>query len=175
MRDEVKKKLLLKTFLFIIITVSFILLIIVTLVPKLYVDGPPAKDMVCLNNLKQLGLAFQMYAQDNSNTYPTPDKWCDLIKPYLHRGADEKIFRCPAAERARCHYAMNPYCEPNSPPGTVLLFETKGGWNLFGGPELLTTENHSNNKTHIYFKDSSYKRIRKEEIPNLKWNAEEKK
>lgn len=25
------------------------------------------------------------------------------------------------------HYAMNPNCEPNSPPDTVLLFETKPG------------------------------------------------
>ena len=63
---------------------------------------------------------------------------------------------------------MNPDCEPNSPPDTVLLFETKGGWNLFGGPELLTTENHSNT-CHVCYKDGSVGRITKQEIAKLKW------
>ena len=43
----------------------------------------PTKKLICRSNLKQLGIAFYMYAQDNSNSYPTPDKWCDLIKPYF--------------------------------------------------------------------------------------------
>jgi hypothetical protein len=161
----------------IIFIVSFIIIILVlqSFVPKLHKDPMrPPRISVCLSNLKQLGFALHMYAQDNSKTYPTPDKWCDLIKPYIGRDA-EVIMRCPAIKEGKCHYAMNPNCEPNSPPDTVLLFETKGGWNLSGGPELLTTENHSNKTANIYFKDGSYKRIRKEEIPKLKWNAEEKK
>lgn len=158
----------------IFIATFIISLLIFILLPARSRPSKPRRDVVCLKNLRFLGLAFQMYAQDNSNSYPTPDKWCDLIKPYIGRDA-EVIMRCPAVKEGKCHYAMNPNCEPNSPPDTVLLFETKGGWNLFGGQELLTTENHSNNTTHIYFKDGSYKRIRKEEIPNLKWKTDEKK
>lgn len=38
---------------------------------------------------------------------------------------------------------MNQNCKPESPPDTVLLFETKNSdWNLSGGQEFLTTENH---------------------------------
>ena len=39
-------------------------------------------------------------------------------------------------------YAMNPNCTPDSPGGTVLLFESKPGWNQHGGPELFTFDNH---------------------------------
>ena len=69
---------------------------------------------------------------------------------------------------------MNPDWEPNSPADTVLLFETNGGWNISGGPELSTTENHTNNICNFYFNDGSYRRVKKEDIPGLNWNAEKK-
>jgi len=37
---------------------------------------------------------------------------------------------------------MNPNCKPNSPPDTVILFETKAGWNQYGGTEPSTLDNH---------------------------------
>jgi hypothetical protein len=166
MNDEnIKKRLPIMYFVFITVILMFIIIY------PLRCPGPlkeQSKNVVCRSNLKQLGIAFYMYATDNSNTYPTPEKWCDLIRPYLGRGNNDKLFQCPAAEKAACHYAMNPNCEPNSPPDTVLLFETKGGWNLFGGPELLTTNNHSNT-CNVCYKDGSVGRITKEEIPNLNW------
>ena len=122
------------------------------------------------DNLKQLGIAFLVYSEDTGN-YPTLENWCDLIKVYLGKG-NEIILRCPEAKRAECNYAMNPYCEPNSPSDTVLLFETNGGWNLSGGPELLTTENHKKKICNVLFNDYTVKSIKEDEIKNLKWNAE---
>ncbi len=168
----------------VIIIVLVIGFLIFLYFPRLNINRVPGHNVKCHSNLKYFGLAFQMYVTDNLNSYPTPDKWCDMITPYLGR-MDEEVFQCPAAiikalngkdtEKVRCHYAMNPNCEPNSPPDTILLFETKGGWNLSGGPELLTTENHTSNTCNVLFNDGSVGTIRKDEIPNLKWNAEEKR
>jgi hypothetical protein len=36
----------------------------------------------------------------------------------------------------------------------VLLFETKGGWNQYGGPELLSTKNHKGDGCHVLINDS---------------------
>ena len=57
-----------------------------------------AKRTVCSSNLRQIGMSMIIYAEDNSNQYPTCDKWCDLIKPYI--GDDETILTCPAAPEA---------------------------------------------------------------------------
>ena len=131
--------------------------------------------LVCQSNLKLIGLAMIMYAQDNSNKYPTPEKWCDLLISEMGKswryGDIEDCLQCPEAKirDVNCHYAMNPNCttQENFSSDTVLLFETKsGGWNLTGGPELATTENHKEKVCNVLFNDGSVKRIKKGEIDN---------
>ena len=107
--------------------------------------------------------------------YPVPSEWCDTVMQALRilnrpdsRPADALV--CPSAPEGRCHYAMNPNCEPNSPPDTVLLFETKAGWNQHGGPELLTFENHDPRGGCVLFNDGSVKFVRaEEELNHLCW------
>jgi hypothetical protein len=67
-------------------------------------------------------------------------------------------------------YAMNPSCEPNSPGDTVLLFETKPGWNQHGGPELFNFDNHDPKGGCVLLNDGTVKFIRtKEEVAGLRW------
>ncbi len=153
----------------VILSILIIVAILWYLIPALTCHHKPTKRVVCYNNLKQLGTAMRTYANETGGKYPSANKWCDLIKPYLDRRVEDKIFQCPSAEKARCNYAMNPNCEPNSPPGTVLLFETKGGWNLSGGLELVTIDNHSGTGCVILFNSGNVNYIVKEKIPNLKW------
>ena len=69
-----------------------------------------------------------------------------------------------------CYYAMNPFCEPNSPSETVLLFETKASWNQHGGPELFTFDNHNPRGGCVLLNDGTVKFIRtKEELQQLRW------
>jgi len=70
---------------------------------------------------------------------------------------------------------MNPNCEPNSPNDVVLLFETEGGWNQFGGQEMLTLENHKGKGCNILFNDGRVEFVKKRQIDELKWNIEEEK
>jgi len=45
-------------------------------------------------------------------------------------------------------------------------------WNQFGGPELLTTENHNGEGCNILFNDGSVKFVKAEDIGELKWDFE---
>lgn len=79
-------------------------------------------------------------------------------------------YRCPSAGEGRCHYAMNPACEPNSPPDMVLMFETKAGWNQHGGPELFTFDHHVPRGGCVLLNDGTVEFIRtEEELKKLRW------
>lgn len=134
--------------------------------------------VVCGSTLSILGKALEAYANGmDTMRYPTPEKWCDLLTE--HYALVPRQFTCMAAEKegniAKCHYAMNPNCEPNSPNDVVLLFETKGGWNQRGGAEILTTENHGGKGCNVLFNDGSVRFVRAEELGTLKWNVEAKR
>jgi prepilin-type processing-associated H-X9-DG protein len=137
---------------------------------------PPPPRMLCGVHLSELGKAMFIYANNNNGKYPTTDKWCDLL--IKHADVTEKQFICYGAlkqkDKSRCHYALNANCEPNSPPDIVLLFETKGGWNLSGGPELLTTENHEGKGCNVLFNDSHAEFITLKDVPELKWKEKQK-
>lgn len=157
----------------IIAIVSVVVLILSVVVPyfRQQKNGRHHNILWCTGNLHQLSLTFKIYADNNDDRYPTPDKWCDLIKEY---GALEGVFVCPAKKHTgqRCSYAINPNAEPNSPYDTVLLFETKGGWNQFGGPELLTTENHRRRGCSVLFAALWTAFIEPDELGKLKWKAD---
>lgn len=140
--------------------------------------------MQCAVNLKDLWYRSRSYhkivmpkdsAGKSEIMYPSPDDWCDaMVGVYESIGMSEKnIMRphvCPSAGEGKSHYALNPNCKPNSPPDTVLLFETKAGWNQHGGPELFTFDNHEPRGGCVLLNDSTVKFIRtKEELQQLRW------
>jgi hypothetical protein len=129
-----------------------------------------AQRMVCGTNLSRLGKAMLIYSCGDG-PYPTADKWCDILIEDMD--VTEKDFRCPANRKERCSYAINPNVSPHSNPRLVLLFETKGGWNKFGGPELLTTENHKGEGCNILFNDLHVEFVKPERLGELKWKGEE--
>jgi len=146
------------------------IMMLAILMPALAKARAQAHRVVCAANLKQIAIMIQMYADDYDGQYPIADRWCDLLEPY---SANEKIFVCPSVKKGRCHYAINPIAEPNSPPDMVLIFETYPGWNQAGGPEILTTENHNGEGCNILFVDSHVQFVRTEDLDDLKWTAEQ--
>ena len=154
----------------ILAVVLFVLLFIYFFVPAISHRQPNVRQVVCRVNLRKIGIAIKRYANDNDSKYPAVDKWCDLLME--HGELTEKQFVCPSVREGRCHYAMNPNCEPNSPEDVVLLFETKGGWNQFGGPEILTFENHKEKGCNILFNSGHVMFIKPGQISKLKWKAE---
>ncbi len=100
----------------------------------------PMKER-CVENMRALGDALRMYAEDNDNRFPPPASWCDAIVPYLEDRRD--VFVCPAAPDQLCGYALNPYPSGPArkmsklPTPMVLVFESDAGWNAHGGRSLL--------------------------------------
>jgi prepilin-type processing-associated H-X9-DG protein len=127
------------------------------------------------SQLKYLGVAIECYKLENENQYPEISSWCDILIADCNVHRDQ--FICKAAVKAGdegpCHYAMNPNCGPSSPNDVVLLFETKGGWNQYGGLELLTLDHHDGKGCNVLFADGHVEWVEARDIKNLKWEAEE--
>lgn len=153
------------------------LLILVLLLANL-IRLPPrtpssAYIVTCKVNLHLLHRALDLYAQEHGNLYPTPAKWCDLTVAKCDQDTDPKaLLQCPRDWKATCSYAMNPHADPCGAGDVVLLFESKAGWNQFGGAELLTMENHEGQGGNVLFVDGSIRFVKPDEIAGLKWTDE---
>jgi hypothetical protein len=107
--------------------------------------------------------------------YPAASYWCDDVvlfcrAQYGSTSIQEAAFKCPGAHDGPCNYALNPNCRPDSAPDTVLLFETAGGWNQYGGPELFTFDNHDPKGGLVLLNDGTEEFIHTEEqLKQLRW------
>jgi prepilin-type processing-associated H-X9-DG protein len=134
---------------------------------------PQGSRVVCGTNLAGLSGALRVYANDSDAKFPPPNKWCDLLVDLDFTTPQQ--FLCSDARRAGDrgpgHYAINPNATPYSDPNVVLLFETKAGWNQFGGPEILTIRRHDGmgKGSNIAFVDGKVKFINRKELSKLKW------
>ncbi|MHC4867890.1 MAG: prepilin-type N-terminal cleavage/methylation domain-containing protein [Planctomycetota bacterium] len=145
--------------------------------------GKSGYYLSCGTNLKGLGAALREYADANAKTYPTHGKWCDLL--IEQTGVSAAAFFCrgaagtPYSKGTRVsHYAINPSAERNSPGDVVLLFETKAGWNQFGGPEILSTKNHPerwSSGCNVLFNDGRVKWVKAKDTDKLNWGTKGKK
>jgi hypothetical protein len=98
--------------------------------------GPPSRHklaarIMCGTHMSALGKAILVYASDNNDRFPTPDKWCDLL--IEHSDMIPEIFICPqsGAVYGESSYAMNIHLAGKKigevPADTVMVFETELG------------------------------------------------
>lgn len=124
------------------------------LLPALAKAKGKAQGIQCMNNVKQLNLAIIMYANDHGEQFPSADKWCDLVKPYL--GGSDAAFHCASQSNDRCSYAFNAglagrkLTEVTSPAETILVFSSADGWNQSGNRAALKPHSHGNVFTYGY-------------------------
>jgi prepilin-type processing-associated H-X9-DG protein len=165
--------------------IPFFAIFLALMLPALASARAMSQRTACFTNLKQLGLAMHTYAAVNDGKYPPADKWCDLLIKYAD--VNERTFRCAGAfgcSGTRCcrvisgkklsSYALNKNIEKlgeNAPPDMVLLFETMPGWNRFGGPEILSADNHNGKGCNILFNDGHVAFVKTEDLNDLKWTA----
>ncbi|MFW9871277.1 MAG: hypothetical protein ACFFEL_16740 [Candidatus Thorarchaeota archaeon] len=168
-QKTIGSRLLVVLFLFTIVCIFAVILW-----PGIKRDIHHSRSKKCSKNILELGNSLYAYAQDHDGRYPN-ENWCDLV---LEGGyATKKQFVCPYGKKAQCHYAMNRNViglqMSKLPNDIVVLFETEGGWNQVGGPELLTTKNHFGQGCTILFNGRYAMFNRTIQFGQLKWKAEE--
>lgn len=95
-----------------LVVIAIIAILAALLLPSLNRARDLAKRMSCTDNLKQIGLAMEMYATDENGLLPhawnfkVSKSWAWYLRPLLHvRNGDDvprhKIFKCPSATWAK--------------------------------------------------------------------------
>jgi hypothetical protein len=83
---------------------AFCLILAAILFPVFVQAREMARLERCMDNLKALALAQQLYANDHGDWLPIASQWGDLIRPYVK--PDE--YRCPSIPKGQGFgYAMN--------------------------------------------------------------------
>jgi prepilin-type N-terminal cleavage/methylation domain-containing protein len=129
-----------------LVVIAIIAILASLLLPALAGAKEKARRTACKSNLRQVGLAIQMYGNDNQEYVPTGTRddgfeqvlwmnthtWTNLT---VYGGLHEKVFDCPNLYPFGFAYASNPAeTGPRYSPGVGYLI----GYNYLGGqhPEL---------------------------------------
>jgi prepilin-type N-terminal cleavage/methylation domain-containing protein/prepilin-type processing-associated H-X9-DG protein len=106
-----------------LVVIAIIAILAAILLPVFSRARAAARKAECLSNLRQIGLAFTMYADDHDDLLPllnsaktgglyshrygwpdVPVVWCDALLPYVRT---DRIYSCPEARTSPPGYRMN--------------------------------------------------------------------
>jgi prepilin-type N-terminal cleavage/methylation domain-containing protein/prepilin-type processing-associated H-X9-DG protein len=131
------------------------------LLPALARAKAKAYNTVCVNNLRQLGIATRLYSEDNNNRLPSAEilptqpidpqkalpRICDVLAPYVGRAAGTNtnsvtVFKCPT-DNAGLFGSEGSSYEWNADLNGHRIDETKTAklfmvWQTNGGPTMST-------------------------------------
>jgi len=123
-----------------LVVIAIIALLMGILMPVLRKVREQGKDVICRNNLRQIGMATNLYAEANNMLIPRSAEWSAGIEPWFqlfmhylsqkdidgdYRSVD--IFRCPSypdKEQTVC-YVVNGWTSDNSVRGRSRLTDCR--------------------------------------------------
>lgn len=92
-----------------LVTGAFCLLIAGAIFPVFGRAREKSRSTTCLNNARQIAVAFQMYVQDNNNRYPGAN-WLEVMRAYdlSPNVGSTSILNCPTVTGNAVEYVYNP-------------------------------------------------------------------
>jgi len=115
-----------------LVVISIIALLVAILMPALGKAKNQAKTMICLSNLRQWGIYFNMYAEDNNERFPSAkacpsgSSWTIVLEYYDHEG--KEILFCPMATKYIPKFEDRTFGASNTGSYGInrWIFDTKG-------------------------------------------------
>jgi hypothetical protein len=119
----------------------FLMPLILLMTSGVYVNKNRVEQKIVRDG-KSIAFAIVEYAKNNNDCLPDANQWCDLLIEYHKKLPEDRFKYNPAKDRFKyvsskegvCNYAFNRNISGlrvgNIPYNTVLLFESKGSWNL---------------------------------------------
>ncbi|MHC4638785.1 MAG: type II secretion system protein [Planctomycetota bacterium] len=94
-----------------LVVISIIALLMAMLLPALGKAKEQTQSLVCQTRLRQLGIAWSMYCNDNEGLYPASTRMCEYLDKYVqasgNRASDS--FFCPIATKTALQGGFDPY------------------------------------------------------------------
>lgn len=96
-----------------LVVIAIIAILAAILFPVFAKARDRAKATTCINNVKQMSLAFLAYFQDNDDLFPPAggvaywgdnNGWSERIYPYIK---SIEVYRCPSNNKSNYSYSMN--------------------------------------------------------------------
>ncbi len=150
-----------------LVVIAIIAILAAILFPVFAQAREKARAISCLSNMKQMGLAFTMYSQDNDEKnpggvscyFPGGNGWAGQVYPYVK---SKNVFLCPSDTTGNYEHSSYGYNSNNSAPTgttadsysiakyvspakTVLLFEVQG--NYFGANDGWDVSTDANDRS----------------------------
>jgi prepilin-type N-terminal cleavage/methylation domain-containing protein/prepilin-type processing-associated H-X9-DG protein len=114
-----------------LVVVGIISVLVAILLPSLTAARRQARAVGCLSNLRQLGMAFQMYCAENKGRcfryvdQSATDLWVPLLQPYV--GNVDAVRLCPEAIQIGTLPYGNAFTAWGDPSGTSVPWLGRGG------------------------------------------------
>lgn len=114
-----------------LVVIAIIAILAAILFPVFAKAREKARQTTCINNQKQLALAFIMYSQDNNEFFPPAATWTDKL------ALEPKVLRCPSTSQGApvTDYGMNKFlgsasmADVTTPTMTMLTCDARANSN----------------------------------------------
>jgi len=132
----------------------------------------PYNRIKCRIQLRNLYDAMIAYYNEY-DTYPDANQWCDELYQDMKRRMPnynfDYRFKCTGGEEGPSNFALNPNVTKESAGNTVWIFDSKAGWNLNGGEDLVNFDNHEDKCINVLFHNGDVMYVEKDKLKDLNW------